>query len=153
MNLDRKKLIALLEKETESMKAAARQLGRAYKAVSSVSRNSITDFTDSDFDRFELLTSRFARLSDIFIQKILRLVNTVELEPEGTIVDILNRAEKKSVIASADAFTKIRLLRNEIAHEYSHENLLSLFTQVQKMTPVLLEAVEKAQQYIRQYFA
>ena len=48
-------------------------------------------------DSFEALTSRFARLSDIIIQKIFRLLDILDLEEEGTIRDRINRAEKKGL--------------------------------------------------------
>ncbi|MBU0568564.1 hypothetical protein KKC52_11060 [bacterium] len=46
-------------------------------------------------ERFEALTGRFARLSDLIIQKTFRLLDILDLEDEGTIRDRINRAEKK----------------------------------------------------------
>lgn len=48
-----------------------------------------------ELESFEALTSRFARLSDIIIQKILRLLDFIDLEDTGTVRDRINRAEKK----------------------------------------------------------
>jgi len=59
-----------------------------------------------ELEGFEALTSRFARLSDIIIQKILRLLDFIDLEDVGTVRDRINRAEKKGVILSADGFRK-----------------------------------------------
>jgi len=59
-----------------------------------------------ELESFEALTSRFARLSDIIIQKILRLLDFIDLEDTGTVRDRINQAEKKGVILSADSFWK-----------------------------------------------
>ena len=80
-------------------------------------------FTYEELESFEALTSRFARLSDIIIQKILRFFDVLDLEEAGTVRDRINRAEKKGVVKSADDFIKIRILRNEIAHEYKPETI------------------------------
>ena len=44
------------------------------------------------------MTSRFARLSDIIIQKIFRLIESLELEEPGTVRDRINQAEKWGII-------------------------------------------------------
>ena len=80
-------------------------------------------FTYEELESFEALTSSFARLTDIIIQKILRFFDVLDLEEAGTVRDRINRAEKKGVVKSADDFIKIRILRNEIAHEYKPETI------------------------------
>lgn len=75
-------------------------------------------YTLDELDRFEALTSRFARLSDLLTHKLLRLIDEMDLETPGTVRDRIHRAEKKSVIASSDDLIMCRVLRNEIAHEY-----------------------------------
>jgi hypothetical protein len=102
-------------------------------------------------DNFEALTSRFARLSDIIIQKIFRLLDILDLEEEGTIRDRINRAEKKGIIHSADNLIEIRILRNEIAHEYKSETIYAIFEKVLEYTPKLLESVEMIDAYAQKY--
>lgn len=103
-------------------------------------------------ESFEALTSRFARLSDIIIQRIFRLLDILDLEDEGTIRDRINKAEKKGVIHSADDFIEIRILRNEIAHEYRSETIYMIFEKVLQYTPKLLESVETITVYAQKYF-
>jgi len=98
--------------------------------------------TYEEMESFEALTSRFARLSDIIIQKIFRLFDTINLEPPGTVRDRINRAEKMGVIESADKFIEIRILRNEIAHEYKSDTIYDIFEQVMQLTPSLLKSVD-----------
>ena len=50
-----------------------------------------------ELESFEALTSRFARLSDIVIQKVLRLLDFIDLEDTGTVRDRINRAEKRGL--------------------------------------------------------
>lgn len=102
-------------------------------------------------ERFEALTSRFARLSDIIIQRIFRLLDILDLEDKGTIRDRINRAEKKEIIHSADDFIEIRILRNEIAHEYKSETIYTIFEKVLNYTPKLLESVETIITYAQKY--
>lgn len=111
-----------------------------------------SDFTYEELESFEALTSRFARLSDIIIQKILRLFDELDLEEPGTVRDRINRAEKKGIIASADDFIQIRILRNEIAHEYKPEAVGKIFMQVMKLAPPLLESVDGIAACSKRYF-
>lgn len=46
-----------------------------------------------ELESFEALTSRFARLSDMIIQKMFRLLDHSELEESGTARDRINRAK------------------------------------------------------------
>lgn len=100
-----------------------------------------TGLTYEEMESFEALTSRFARLSDIIIQKIFRFFDTLNLEAPGTVRDRINRAEKMGVIESADKFIDIRILRNDIAHEYKSETIYDIFEQVMELTPPLLKSV------------
>lgn len=91
--------------------------------------------------QLEALTARFARLADLLIQKLFRAQDAMLLEDEGTLLDRLNRAEKRGVIHSVEQWREIRELRNQIAHEYVLSDLRELFEAVIRVTPVLLETV------------
>jgi hypothetical protein len=66
--------------------------------------------------------------------------------------DRINRAEKKGLIGSAEEFVQIRMLRNEIAHEYKAETILEMFERVLALTPALLQAVENIKHYVGDHF-
>jgi hypothetical protein len=104
-----------------------------------------------ELERFEALTSRFARLSDMITQKTFKLLDHLELEDSGSARDRINRAEKRGIIQSADDFVEIRILRNEIAHDYKSDSILDIFERVLFYTPMLLEAVELILKYIQTY--
>jgi uncharacterized protein YutE (UPF0331/DUF86 family) len=138
-------LTALLKQELIWMQNAADVLDYSYKICAAIG---IKDaYSLAELDHFEALTSRFARLSDIVLQKLLRLIDEIDLESPGTVRDRINRAEKKQLIASAETFIEIRLLRNSIAHEYQNAVIVEIFQRVLKLTPELLNAVGRIKNY------
>jgi len=108
-------------------------------------------YEPEELESFESYTGRFARLSDILIQKIFRLVDELDLDAQGTIRDRINRAEKKELIASSDVFIEIRMVRNDIAHEYLPEAIRDIFGKVLILTPDLLDGVERTITYCKKY--
>ncbi|WP_353571661.1 hypothetical protein [Candidatus Albibeggiatoa sp. nov. BB20] len=108
-------------------------------------------YTIDELEKFEALTSRFARLCDFVIQKMLRLIDEIDLETQGTVRDRIHRAEKKGLIKSAEQFADCRMLRNEISHEYTQIKMLQIFQNVLEMTPYLLESVDHIKQYCQQF--
>ena len=109
------------------------------------------NYEPEELESFESYTGRFARLSDILIQKIFRLVDELDLDTQGTIRDRINRAEKKELIASSDIFVEIRIVRNDIAHEYLPEAIRDIFGKVLSLTPHLLDGVERTKMYCQKY--
>ncbi len=107
------------------------------------------DISDEDLVHLDAITSRFARLADILIQKVFRAIDAIELTDEGTLIDRLNRAEQRGIIDSAEGWRNIRELRNQIAHEYVLEDLHSLFEDVIQFTPFVLKCVDKIKIYLR----
>ena len=94
------------------------------------------------------LTGRFARLADLLVQKIFRLIDRMDLEDQGTIRDRINRAEKKGLIASAEQFILIKELRNTIAHEYDPVATQQIFLNVLAFCPLLFDSVDRVKKYI-----
>lgn len=105
-------------------------------------------------ERLESLTSRFARLADLLVQRVFRLVDEIELVGGGSILDRIYRAEKRGW-ANAAELINIRELRNLIAHEYATEKMAEIYSAVALLSPVLLETVPKVVEYtetmIRKY--
>ena len=69
-------------------------------------------------------------------------MDAIDLEDGGTVRDRINRAEKKGYIQSAETLVRIRMLRNEIAHEYKAETILEIFENVLLLTPEILKMTE-----------
>ena len=141
----------------EQQRLLARQLQQMHKAAEglswSLTRCQALDYAQLDKEgeeKFETLTARFARMSDILIQKVFRLIDQLDLESQGTVRDRINRAEKKGLILSARDFVIIRELRNAIAHEYEESALADIHKEVLRLTPMLLNVPKAVQHYIDQ---
>jgi len=144
-----KALKELLEKEMNDLKNACDSLEYSYARCRSLTIKTGLDY--ETMERFEALTARFARLSDIMIRKIFRTLDTLDLEDRGTVRDRINRAEKRGAIESTDDFVEIRMVRNEIAHEYKSETILEIFERVLALTPSLMKTVEGIETYSEKY--
>lgn len=144
-----KDMLLLLGRELRILDDAARVLETSYEKCSRIGATG--DYDDDELDRFEALTSRFARLSDIVIQKMFRLIDEMDLDSAGTVRDRINRAEKKGLIEDADVFVEIRTLRNSIAHEYLPEAVREMFPKVLSLTPSLLSCVHSIHAYCSKY--
>jgi hypothetical protein len=142
--------ILALAETLQQLDESTRWLRRSFTRCRKTSAK--RDLTPADFDAFEALTSRYARVSDMILQKLFRGLDALELENSGTLLDALNRAEKRGLINSSAEFREIRELRNEISHEYAQENLHPLFNSVLEHTPALLEIVRRSHDYCRRYF-
>lgn len=109
------------------------------------------EYSPEEFDAFETLTSRFARVSDIIVQKVFRSIDKVEFEEGGTLIDIVNRAHKRGLFNDIDEIRMIRDLRNSIAHEYAKARLEDLFREVLAATPLLFVLADSIASYCRRY--
>jgi uncharacterized protein YutE (UPF0331/DUF86 family) len=109
------------------------------------------DYSAEEFAQLEVLTSRYARTTDMLVNKVLRSIDTVESEDIGTVIDIMNRAEKRGVVSSAELLHTIKDLRNNIVHEYKVTEIAGFFTDVKKYTPVLLEIIQNVNVYCKRY--
>lgn len=100
---------------------------------------------------FEALTGRFARLVDLLIHKFFRAIDTVELVEGGTLIDVINRAEKRGLIDSALELRALKDLHNDIAHEYLAEKLTEMHTEVYQSVPKLLTMIKNSIAYSQKY--
>ena len=108
-------------------------------------------YSNEEFETYEAMTSRYARTTDMLVNKLLRSIDTVESEDIGTIIDIMNRAEKRGIVSSAELLHAIKDLRNNIAHEYKTEEITRFFADIKKYTPILLEIIQKVNAYCTRY--
>jgi len=135
----------LLDKQIQEMNDAGAILRHSYDKCFRIGVR--PDLNIDQLESFEALTARFARLSDLVVQKVLRTISVLDLEDIGTVRDRINRAEKKGFIESAEDFVQIRMLRNEIAHEYKSETIFDIFERALALTPALLDALKRIQQH------
>ena len=140
----------LLRDEVALMDKAANHL--RFSLQRCVAIQGKNNYSPEELERFESLASRFARLSDLVIQKMFRLIDQIDLENQETVRDRINNAEKKGLIKSSETFVEIRELRNSISHEYTEQAMRKIFNTVITYCPDLLDAVKRIQRYIRRYY-
>ena len=136
--------IELLQEELLGLELAAGHLG--YSMERCLNLIDQEKLPPEQLERLESLTSRFARLADLLIQRIFRLIDEIELTGGGSILDRIYRAEKRGW-ANASELINIRELRNLIAHEYATEKMPEIYTAVAAMSPALLATVPKVIAY------
>ena len=124
-------------------------LKRSYNICSSIGAKK--EYSDDEFDSFETLTSRYARMIDIVIQKVFRSIDKLEFEDQGTLIDVINRAHKRGFFESIYEIREMKDFRNEIVHEYTNQNLIDLFKDILKYTNKLFDIVEKVKCYCSKY--
>ena len=96
--------------------------------------------SEEELESWESFASRFARSSDLFISKVLRrLILTKDPAFRGSVIDLLNNAEKFSWIETAIEWRRIRELRNIAAHEYASDDLQRMYKELVHLCPHILK--------------
>jgi len=75
----------------------------------------------------EAYCCRFARTVDLLVNKVLRSLDRAELLMPGTLIDVVNRAEKRGLVERAETLREMKDLRNVIAHDYAGARLAEVF--------------------------
>jgi uncharacterized protein YutE (UPF0331/DUF86 family) len=78
-------------------------------------------------------------------------IDALELEDGGTLLDVVNRAEKRGIIDSAEHVRDLKDLRNDIVHEYETDDLRSVFQQTLDATPELFDLAAKTEGYCKRF--
>ena len=142
-------LVILLKKELLAMNEAGKILKYSFDLCHKIGIKE--NYLLEEMDHFEAFTSRFARLSDLLIQKVFRLIDQLDFDDEGTVRDRINRAEKKRLIESAEEFFSIRIVRNDIAYEYECEEIKEIYKKVFELTPILLKSLDSIHLYVKKF--
>jgi len=83
--------------------------------------------TPNQLESVEAFSSRFARTVDLLINKVLRSLDRVELLSAGTLIDVVNRAEKRGLATQATDLREMKDVRNLIAHDYAGAKAAEIF--------------------------
>ena len=83
--------------------------------------------TPEQLESVEAFSSRFARTVDLLVNKVLRSLDRAELLPQGTLLDVVNRAEKRGFVARATELREMKDVRNIIAHDYAGAKAAEIF--------------------------
>jgi hypothetical protein len=141
--------LEILKEKLNLLKQSADWVKRSYEQCIRIGIKA--EYSKDEFDKFENLSSRYARTTDMLINQALRSLDTVELVDSGTIIDIMNRAEKRGIVESSQTLHELNDLRTEIAHEYQIARIERCFESILKNTPVLLEIIGNLRLYAEKY--
>lgn len=99
-------------------------------------------------EKLDAFVSRFCRLQDTLGDKLLPVYLSLQLEPIGSVLDNLNRAEKLGLIPSVADWIEARSLRNSLVHEYTEDVdlLRQSVLRALELVPMLRNATEKLHQ-------
>ena len=119
---------------------ARQHFSYSYSKVKDLDLTQLDNKDEELLETLESFSSRFARLSDLVVSKYLRM-KAIEADPgfRGTVIDLLNLAEKFHWIDSAREWRRIRELRNIAAHEYAAEDYRKLYQELISLAPTLLK--------------
>jgi uncharacterized protein YutE (UPF0331/DUF86 family) len=140
---------AVLIENLDGMRKSVLWLKRSYIKCSRIGMKE--HYTEDEFDDFENLASRFARMLDVILNRVFRSIDAMELEDGGTLLDVVNRAEKRGIVTSAERIRDLKDLRNDIVHEYETDDLRSLFQQTLNATPELFGIAEQTERYCKRF--
>jgi uncharacterized protein YutE (UPF0331/DUF86 family) len=145
-----KNTLQYLEEAFKQSEEAARHLNISFERCKSFINNN--EYTEEQLIELEALTSRFARLSDLLIQKTFKTIDRLDANSPGTVRDRIMQAEKKGLISDADTLMEIRNVRNTIAHEYESIDLKEMFLFIFRHSSFLIEILDNCKKYSTRFF-
>jgi len=140
-----------LNENLENLNKSKEYLQWSYNVCKKLDED-LSDKTDEYLAAYEALTARYGRTVDILVNSVLRTIDIVEYVEAGTVIDIINRAEKRGFVETADELRAMKDLRNDIVHTYDSNEYEENFDDVLKLTPVLFSVIEKVNVYIKTRF-
>ena len=140
---------ALLQSARQELLDARQHLNFSIESVSTIVADG--EWTELELEKVEAFTSRFARVVDLLINRVLRAIDRFELNEPGTLLDIANRAVARDLISGVDWLRELKDVRNRIAHDYAGLQLPDLFVYCQRVIPELERSCQKIDAYIAQF--
>ena len=125
-----------LEEALAELAQARAHLDFSFRQVAPLPDN-LKGATPGQLESVEAFSSRFARTVDLLVNKVLRTLDRVELLPQGTLLDVVNRAEKRSFVARAAELREMKDVRNIIAHDYAGAKVADIFAYCREQKPAL----------------
>lgn len=140
----------MLREQLSLLQAATQVLDESRSRVALFAERLGGELTVGERESCEALTSRFARLNDFLVQRVFRTLDQIELIDEGSPLDRLQRAEARRLIASAERWRELRMLRNSIAHDYLIESADRVLHEALAASPELIETAKRIVNYVGQ---
>lgn len=138
----------LLQQNLADLAAARRHLDFSTARVADLP-DDLRGVSEASLESAEAFTSRFARVVDLLVNKVLRSLDLVELQPRGTLLDVVNGAERRGFVESAGALREFKAVRNEVAHDYAAHRLPEIFAYCRSRKASLDTICTRAEAYVR----
>ena len=144
--MNEKNHLSKLNKDLNDLTTSVESLKISFSKCKKIGIKQEYDFDEQE--SFDSFTSKFARTSDIYTQKILKTIFILLRETPKSFIDKANLAEKFEVIPSAENLISIRDLRNEIVHEYMLEELPRIYKEMFLNYDNLISSIDKTKEFI-----
>ena len=105
-------------------------------------------------ERLEAFSSRFARLQDTVMDKLLPRLLVATGEAVSSAIDNLNRADRLGLVEKPEEWIALRQLRNKLVHEYMDdtEEFEVVLNDVLRLSAELIEAARRIRRYAEERF-
>ncbi len=129
---------AILQETSRKLIKALEHLTYSYNKIQKLP-DELAKMDDEIMETWESFSSRFARVSDIFVMQFLRTKIAIE-EPgfKGTTRDYLNKAEKLGLITDAEKWVTVRELSDPCVYDYKDEAFTVFYQKLKFYSPLLL---------------
>ena len=142
----------LLEQALAEMGQARRHLDYSFAQVAPLPEPP-AQLDERQLESVEAFASRFSRAVDLLVNKLLRSLDRVELFPEGSLLDVVNRAEKRGFVGRAAELRELKEVRNVIAHDYAGARAAEIFAFCRQQKPAFDAIADRACDYARHLLA
>ncbi len=123
------------------------------KDVFPIDAKSYKELTQENISRTDQLIYRFSQLQDTIGDKLFPLIleGLGEYVPSMPFIDILNKLEKLSILASAEQWLNLREIRNLVTHEYpdNEQELIDVLNELYHQAQILSSNMDNFLVYIK----
>ena len=133
----------------EELSSALEHLEFSKNSIANIS-DAVDSWTPTQLEKAEAFTSRFARVVDLLVHRVLRAIDRYELNEPGTLLDVANRAESRNLISNVDWLRELKDVRNRIAHDYAGHQLPELLAFCLNQFTELKNTCLRLDEYINQ---
>ncbi len=140
--------LRLLEQGLAELADARKHLDYSFQQVAGLP-DTLKGATEKQLESAEAFTGRFARSVDLLVNKVLRSLDRVELKSEGTLLDMINRAEKRGFVGQAGVLREMKDVRNIIAHDYVGAKAAEILAYCREQKPVFDAICDRVDAYAR----
>jgi uncharacterized protein YutE (UPF0331/DUF86 family) len=140
---------SLVEQGLAELANARKHLDYSFQQVAGLP-DTLAGATEKQLESAEAFTGRFARSVDLLVNKVLRALDRMEMKTEGTLLDVINRAEKRGFMGQSEELREMKDVRNIIAHDYAGAKAAEIFTYCREQKPVFDAICERVAVYAKQ---